>query len=496
MKTMMKPVCAMVILAGTSFSAYADTRAEAAKKAFDTLMEKTDASYERYQKWPFFDKLSSKTTDYKAGEDSSTATIVSEIAMKSGIDGDKPLEETVTAKVTITHTEALAEKGIVARVETKLDKLDTNLEGEAAEVINKQMATFNDKMKSITDVYKDGKVHSHVSMDANKEGDVEMRGFVANWHTTLDDVANLYGTLDGELKGIEGNGSELQPFTFEGKYDKSGEFNFSTSPIVLKQDDNTLLEIKKVSVDGNLVEVKSLDFGLVSAMLSFNDFSMNDPSKLPMPVAFKQLQFGVKSTANDNESVSMGISVNLEPSGDWIKAASGMVDLSKVKLAASIDNVPAEILNKFSGYVKQMMEASFNGEDQEALGEKIQAELEKDAQKWGDLVEETALGTSVNVDIDSDKGKIFADARVRLKPNDVDWSNLEESSMTPDLLLSALDISAQSSLPASLVEQLQVQMMLAFVYQKKGDKYVTDIKTEDNKLLINDVPFDLSQFAH
>ncbi len=499
MKTMMKPVCALVILTSASFSAYADSRAEEAKKAFDTLISKTQAVNERYQKWPFFDKMSVEVTDYKAGEDSSTATAVSEVAMKKAPAIEKSGGKvTSTSTMTITHTQALADKGIVARVETKVDKVNSDLDDEASQAANKEVEAFSDKMTNVTDIYKDGRVHVRVSMKAIKDDNTDMKGFVANWHTTLDDMEKMYGTLDGEFKGAADidESNEMQPFTFKGKYDKSGKFNFSTTPIVLKEKDKTVAEIKKISLSGKILEVNSLDFDLASATFALDGVTLNDPSNLPVPVSFEQLQFAFTATPNKNDSVSVGLSTHIAPSGDWVKKLSQEAfDLSKADLSASFDNIPVEILNKLKAYVGKSVEATYKGEDQEALQEEMTAELEKDLQKWGDLAEKSHFGPAVLIDIDSDKGKIFADAKIHMKPNDVDLDKLKDGELSPEVILSMLDISAKSSLPASLVEQLQLQMMLAMAFQKKDDKYVADIKTEDNKLLINDIPFDFSQLS-
>lgn len=487
MKKTIKYAFFMAFSVTTAFTVYADERADEAKKAFNQLTTQSQQLFKRWESSFLFDKLSLETTDYKTGNNRSTAKQVAEVVLKKS-ESDTEENKNETRKITytfdyiITHDAAVADKDIVAHITTTNVGVKTNVEDDELKEIIFSVKNAN----HTADIYKNGDIHLYTAPNNDQDNeDID----IIHWRGHIDTLDKLYGTFTGTIKANKTAVQSIDELTFEGGNNEKDGFHFKTTSPINAEHNGQKTAIDSMIFKSKLTDVDGLDFPLLRASLTMK--GLNADIEEGVKAQFKYYTVGFESQASSADSIDLSLTSDAAFAGDWVTQLSqGLFNLSSLKVAVSVHKMPKHMVNLLAKDFMQAVEDGYN--NKESNDERFDELIEEHGEKWLAQAQKLGFGPSIHVSFDSNKGNGFLDLGANFQDAGLTRKMLEATKPTTEMLMTLFEVNGKSSLPAKLIEEAKLQMFVAMAYQKKGEAYVAQVETKDKQLLLNDVPLDLS----
>lgn len=459
-----------------------------AQQAFTALSDAMLTSYQTsITMHPLVESISYTTQNYEKGQDSSTATTKGTLNFSTEIEGKKSFD--LNFKHQIKHDAATLANGVIAQIDSTIVK---------PKELDEAIIPLVNNLSYTTTIKKDHSFIQQMSLKPTtieEDGDkVVVNGFEWTIQSTIQQIADGgFGDFNFDFKGISGKDSDdievfsFQPMGFKGTYQPNGELNAaSTAPLIFQSEDQQL-QIDRFSAKGNLKMSKKYNMFLGKIVYEMSKLSVTSDD-FPMPLSLDSLRLESDNQINDKNIWSQHAHIKLIPgAGLTAMLSQGMLDISAVNIDIALDNIPATVLMEYQKFTK-LFESGNDLEDGDSEDSEQEAKIEKKLAEIFDTVKAQGGKLDLIVNLASAEGQVLLDAKTQMKPDSNVTLKDIQAADSPQLLLQALSINLDVSVPAPLLEKTGMQMKTAPFLQKNGDVYQAEISNDSGELLINDMP--------
>lgn len=480
-------------------SSNAADQAESAFKAVSTGVKKY---YDRMiASQPLIQSFDYDIESYEKGAEESKAVTKASVKFAAKIfEGSDHID--VKFNHVIKHGSAEKSAGYIAKIQSSL--IDHNMTDKFKSVI--------DNVSYTTDIKTDESVQQLLKVSAfNTEDDgaqIAVSDMTFDFKSNLKDISGGYGDFDGKLSGLkvteyEETVFEMMPFDFNGYYKPSGDFEMkNATPLTIKAEETNIL-VNKLNANGNMQFNEKYGMGLGKINYALSDIELSG-GDLPMPVKINSVTINSDSKIDGQDIFSQSGNIQIVPEAGLIgQLSGGMVNISQADINFNIDKLPASIMLKYRDMMKNIVqdleeeEALAAASDDTAMADpaidadvsmKSEAEMEKAVTEMFNSAKAAGAELGFNVDVKADEGSILLNAKSNLISDSTVTIEQIKEAQSPADLFNLININADATVPAILLEKTGAQMMAGPFIKKEGDVYKSTIVTKDGQLLINDIP--------
>lgn len=472
---------------------------EKAEAIFNTLTTGMQAYYQKMlTSHPLIQSISYKTESYESGENESKAVTKGSVKLATKIEGKDTFD--LTFNHVIKHDAAALADGYVAKIHSTIAKIDGSEEAQQ----------FLDNLSWSTDVKKDetltqtAQLKSFTVTESDKTSEIAEMLFTTT--SNMKDIVGGFGEFNGKIGGIKTiedgeNVFTLNPFEFVGFYKASGDFKMdSTTPLTVNAD-GANIQFAKLAITGNMRMNEKYKMMLGEGIYDLTDIQISG-SEVPVPIKLNSIKINAKNAISNKDIFSQSGSIDITPEAGLVSQLSGGVaNISKANIQFEMDNLPASVLTQYQDMMASMvsdLEKNQSSIDVEVEQEGVEIEvedsddigkkMEKNLATMFDAAKSQGANLGLKLNITAEEGPVTLDAKSNLiAESALTYADLK-SLQSPGQLFSLLNLAADVSIPAVLLEKTGAQMMAAMFLQKDGDVYKSKITTKDGQLLINGMP--------
>lgn len=459
------------------------TRAET---AFNDMATALQSYYQTLaSQSPLIKSFKYSTDSYEKGENSATAT--TKVAVELSDSSAKPLN--FSLKHDIKYDADVLAGGAIAQIDSSLVQ-DAEMSPEAAKYLNQLV------MK--TTIQKDETFSQQLDLPATsvdgtvngESNNLHFAGLNLTLNSSIKNVADGgFGDFALSFKGAkDDDGFSIEPFEASGNYQPNGNFTFTGSSLTMG-DDETKISIQSLSGNGKMLRNDKYNLMLGSGTYQFDNINIVSADS-PTPITLDKITTDFNTSMNDQELVNSTVDMHIIPTAGLVTSLSqGMFDASTIDTHFAMKNLPAEVMTDYQNFMQKLYETAANTPDDSDEMPALTPESKAELKAMFDKVKAQAGAIDFAIDLKGDQGAIHLDAVAQMKSDSsFTFEQLETLSQDPTQLLQLLDVNADTSAPAALLEGLGVQMMAGPFLQKNGDIYQSQIKSENGQLLINGIP--------
>lgn len=459
-----------------------------ATRAENAFNDMTTALQRYYQtvvlQSPLVKSFQYTTDSYEKGENSAMAT--TKVVVELSDSSVKPLNFSLRHNIKY-NADTLA-SGAIAQIDSTLVQ-DAELSPEAAKYLNQLV------MK--TTIQKDETFSQQLDLPAttvagtvnDESNNLNFSGLSLTINSSIKNVADGgFGDFALNFKGASDDDFSIEPFKASGNYQPDGNFTFIGSALTMG-DAEAKISIQSLSGNGKMLHNDKYNLMLGSGTYQFDNISIVSTDS-PAPITLDKITMDFDTSMNDQELVDSTIDMHIIPSADLVSGFSqGMFDANTIDTHFAMRNLPAEVMTDYQNFMQNLYETAANSSSNSDEMPDLSPESKAQLKAMFDKVKAQAGAVDFAIDLKGTQGTIHLDAAAQMKSDSpFAFEQLETLSQDPTQALQLLDVNANASAPAALLEGLGIQMMAGPFLQKNGDVYQSQVKSENGQLLINGIP--------